>query len=218
MARKNVENDAGVRRREPKTNCWSFNLYLSEIDGHWQNCGYAEYQRAFRVFKEYARVKCDLPHAFILHDRDKLENGEDDKPHVHYVIKLNHNVSLSWAINYINHTFGSVCTECKYAEPCYNLRHYVDDYMIHNGYPDKYQYMAADRTISGDLFETSYMDFMSIVMSCESFTQAQEVCATDEKLCKLFIKHCYFVKTQFMERANDGRNNNNDCGLHARIS
>lgn len=207
MPKKRTDDTQGklLRKQEPKSNSWSYNLYLSQIDDNWENLGYSEIHRAYDIFLNYAKHKVGYAYACILHDRDKQEDGQDKKPHIHFIVRLNHNVTLSWAIRYINDMFGTVCTECVYAEVPYKLEHYIDEYLLHIGYLDKYQYDRQDLTINGSMFDISYQDFMTIIGSCETFRDAYTVCQADKTLSKMFVKHCYFVRSVF-----DGNRSNNN--------
>lgn len=181
------------RQRELTSATWEAILYLSEIDNV-DNLSYTDIRRAYDNFKLVCDLKFGLPCAYILHD-------QDEKPHIHFVARLNHFVGLTWWTNYINETFGSVCTEVTsvLCNPVRDVRHYVECYFLHIGYPDKHQYDANERVIKGSLFDVSYSDFMQMVMSCDSFKEVAANCAGDEKLAKLFVKHSYFVKTYFYE-------------------
>ena len=186
MPRKKRTDDTQGKalKQEPKSASWSYVLYLSEIDDIWENIGYAEIRRAYLVFKEYVKHKIGYPHAYILHDKDKEDNGDDKKPHIHIVVNFNRAVSLSWAIKYINDMLGSICTSCVYAEVPYNVKHYINEYLLHIGYIEKYNYSNDELITYGSLYELSYADFGQIIMSCETFSQAQDVCMQDERLTK----------------------------------
>lgn len=206
-----------LRQREPESATWSFVFYLVEIDDLWNIgiCGDYDIQKAFSHFREVCRVKCGYTYSYILHDKDKKQDDieVDDKPHIHFVVKFNHKVSYSWALRFANVTFGSVITPCDYAEVPYDVEHFIKEYYLHEGYtgtlyPYHHKYDVTEVFSSGNMFEYSYQDFIMIVSSCDCFKSAMEICMQDKKLSKMFVKHCYFVKTMFGEM-NNGNNNNN---------
>lgn len=187
------------KKREPTSAMWECIIYLSEIDGR-DNLSYADIRRAYDNFKTLVDIKIGISCAYILHDAD-----ENEKPHIHFVARLNHFVGLKWWMEYVQDAFGAVCTDITpvLCSPVRDIRHYVEDYFIHRGYPDKHQYSPDERVIKGSLYDVSYSDFMQLVMSSNSFAEVAANCAGDEKLAKLFIKNSYFVKTWFYENNND---------------
>lgn len=207
-----LREDKPVRQRNEGAT-WGFVLYLAPIDNLWSQYGEdldtVIVHRAYDAFTMLLDSKCSMDYACILHDRDIKDDGTSDKPHIHLIIKYNHKVSDKYAIKHINDMVGAICTECTYAEIIRDPRWYIEDYMIHNGYPDKYQYSPDDRTIHGTPWEKTYQDFLNLVMECDNFATLCMVCRDDKSLSKLLVKHCYFAKT-FYQETNDARRDNSN--------
>lgn len=91
-------------------------------------------------------------YAFIMHDKDKQDNGELKKPHYHFLVQFYQTQRGAWFKAFASDDMGFV-----FYQPCYAPQG-AYDYLIHDTptarKQKKHLYDASERTSTIDTFET----------------------------------------------------------------
>lgn len=116
--------------------------------------------------------------AYICHDKDKNENGEQRATHYHIIATFTQEKSFKWVCNQV------VSTQNTFSEAIKGEIGDVIDYFTHKGFTDKYQYDESDIVYSDKTYwerrigncETSQEDknnaFMDDLLSCDFSVEA----------------------------------------------
>lgn len=125
---------------------WSGRAYT------WSLITYADFVSIDRLLSETQHF------AYCIHDKDCDENGEQVTPHVHILCTFEKNVSLNWIkekMNSTQNTLGECRRRCGNKWTTLNVQG-LYEYLIHEGFPEKYQYSPEDRKVDNTEYWKKY--------------------------------------------------------------
>lgn len=200
-----LENGAELcRAARGKSAVWSCVVYPAgdDID----SC-----KKSYETFIERMHAAGGDNYTFALHDKDKDENGDLKKPHIHIVKRFNKSVSVKYCAEWLGRSIGDCITETSL-----NAFRVVEDAEAADKYPQhpdipvgeygdngKYGYGADAVVRVGRVVPVGYADFMELVFTSEGFLDLCSKCRGNEELSKMLMKHGYFAKA-FYSTAKNG--------------
>lgn len=164
-----------------RTRNWSLVVYLDEIILA-QRLAVLENVRYF---------------AYIVHDKDKLENGEPKPKHIHLAVCLN----SARTLQQIAMRFTDITQNAgnAFGQPTRSNKAIIE-YFTHQNEPEKYQY-AEDKIVSNniDYFKNDETDEDNTYMIVEDIIKGKPL----RELIKLYGRELLYHYTQFKDVAND---------------
>ena len=164
-----------------RTRNWSLVVYLDEITLA-QRLAVLENVRYF---------------AYIVHDKDKLENGEPKPKHIHLAVCLN----SARTLQQIAMRFTDITQNAgnAFGQPTRSNKAIIE-YFTHQNEPEKYQY-AEDKIVSNniDYFKNDETDEDNTYMIVEDIIKGKPL----RELIKLYGRELLYHYTQFKDVAND---------------
>ena len=113
-------------------------ISLKDYDLEEAKCG------MFPHLTNWCEANCKM-YAYILHDKDTLENGSAKTPHIHLIALLNSNrTRLSTTLNNLADSIG-VCSLAISIDKVSDFNGSIQ-YLVHKNNNDKYQYNVLDIT------------------------------------------------------------------------
>lgn len=171
-------------------------------------------QKAYETFIERMNATTSDV-CFILHDKDKDDDGKIKKPHIHILKRFKKAVTDTYCLEWLKRSVGDAITETTVnaIQVCEVPEEY-EKYLIHSDGGDvgtyrddgKFRYNPAQRVTLGKIRSLTYSDFIMVVMASENFKGLVEMCKEDDDLSKLLVKHSYFAMTYYKEVRQNGHN------------
>lgn len=150
-------------------------------------------------------------YTFALHDKDKDENGQFKKPHIHIVKRFDKSVTGNYALEWLKRSTGDCITDTTInAFRIVEDPRAADDYPSHPNSPvgeygedGKYGYGNDAVVRVGRIVPVGFADFMDLVLSSEGFLDLCNKCKGNEEMARMLVKNSYFAKT-FYSTAKNG--------------
>lgn len=174
---------------------------MTEQKTEWSGRAYTWSLMTYASFEEIERLLNEAKHyAWCYHDKDENEDGTKVTPHTHIIIIFEQQKSLKWIQDKINSTQNTL-GECRKKVGNDFVPLSIEglySYLLHIGYPDKYQYDLDERHIDNLEYWKRYdkevitnvdQDFIADLLSTEFQRETDHKLFMAQKYGRDFIRN-----------------------------